>query len=194
VRVFVVLAVFALLLSGCGGSGSGSGNLPKSGVAGSKIAPVAIASFADDPGNAGVQVVVTSSNTLTAGALIVISGTTNYDGTYAVVSSTGATFTITKAFVANDATGVWQTGGGLIAGCVTTGATGAITLSSVASRFAGVAPLAVFFDASATTTIPATPRPFHDLGYGWSFGDAGPSAGTWGIGSRPAGPSASSRN
>ena len=184
--IIVAALLAGIYLAACGGNGTGSANFPKSGAAGHKIAPVAIAGFADDPGNPGVQVVVTSANTLTAGALIVISGTTNYDGTYAVVSSTGTSFTITKAFVANDATGVWQTGGGVIAGCVTTGATGAIALSSVASRFMGVAPLAVFFDGTGTTAT-STTRPFHDLEYRWDFDDAlgSPVNGTtWGEGSR----------
>lgn len=54
---------------------------------------------------------------------------------------------------------------------------GAITLSVVASRLTGVAPLAVFFDATATTAT-ATSRPFHDLEYRWDFGD--PGSGVWG--------------
>lgn len=55
--------------------------------------------------------------------------------------------------------------------CATTGATGAIALSIAQSRLTGIAPLAVFFDASGTTTNPATPRPFHDLDYSWNFGE-----------------------
>jgi hypothetical protein len=34
-----------------------------------------------------------------------------------------------------------------------------------------VAPLAVFFDATGTTST-GTTRPFHELGYQWNFGDA----------------------
>lgn len=64
----------------------------------------------------------------------------------------------------------------------TSAAPGAITLNLLASRTSGVGPLAVFFDASATTAI-ATTRPFHDLDYQWDFGDAG--SGTWGQGTRP---------
>jgi hypothetical protein len=45
-----------------------------------------------------------------------------------------------------------------------------------ASRVSGVAPLAVFFDASATTT-PNAERPFHDVQYEWRFGDE--TSGTW---------------
>src|SRR5258706_13865531 len=56
-----------------------------------------------------------------------------------------------------------------------------VTLSVVASRMSGAAPLAVFFDATGTTAT-ATTRPFHDLEYLWDFGDAG--AGNWARGSR----------
>ncbi len=63
-----------------------------------------------------------------------------------------------------------------------------IAPSLVASRITGVAPLAVFFDASATTTtvttVPAT-RPFHDLEYTWHFGDHAGGA-TWACGSQTA--------
>ena len=45
-----------------------------------------------------------------------------------------------------------------------------------ASKTSGVAPLAVFFDAT-TTTSTATNKPFHDLNYSWDFGD--PTAGNW---------------
>ena len=61
--------------------------------------------------------------------------------------------------------------------------TGGIVLSLVPARTSGVAPLAVFFDASGTTDIGVTTRPFHDLEYTWSFGD--PSSGTWASGAQP---------
>ena len=57
------------------------------------------------------------------------------------------------------------------AACTTTGATNAIALSNVPSRVSGVAPLSIFFDATGTTAT-ATTRPFHDVEYRWSFGDA----------------------
>lgn len=82
------------------------------------------------------------------------------------------------------------------AGCQTTGDTGAITLpatSSIPARSAGVAPLAVFFDATDTTAT-ATTRPLHDLEYRWNFGDplGSPVSGTaWNTDSNPG---ASSRN
>ncbi|MCR4303508.1 MAG: PKD domain-containing protein [Gallionella sp.] len=98
------------------------------------------------------------------------------------------------AFVANDATGVWQLAGGMIPGCSTIGDTGTITLYNYPSRFNGVAPLSVFFDTAETkdnagtvvkagTTANATTRTFHDLEYRWDFGDPAGGA-TWSAGSR----------
>jgi len=60
---------------------------------------------------------------------------------------------------------------------------GDIALSLIAARTSGVAPLAVFFDASGTTDAGVTARPFHDLEYTWDFGD--PTAGTWAYGAQP---------
>ena len=67
----------------------------------------------------------------------------------------------------------------LAATCTAT--SGATTLNAGAARAVGVAPLAVFFDATATTTT-VTSRPFHDLEVLWDFGD--PGSGTWNTGSR----------
>jgi hypothetical protein len=53
---------------------------------------------------------------------------------------------------------------------------GAITANIAATRTSGVAPLAVHFDASATTSTTTT-RPFHDCHYEWNYGD--PSSGVW---------------
>lgn len=73
-------------------------------------------------------------------------------------------------------------GGGAPAIPPTCGSTsGPLTLSFVASRLTGVAPLAVFFDATASTSTNPI-LPFHDMGYGWDFGD--PGGGTWGQGAR----------
>jgi PKD repeat protein len=52
----------------------------------------------------------------------------------------------------------------------------AVTPSIVASRISGVAPLAVHFDASGTTST-ATKTPFHDCLYQWDYGD--PASGVW---------------
>ncbi len=51
------------------------------------------------------------------------------------------------------------------------------SLSVMPSVVSGVAPLAVFFDATGTTST-STARPFHDLQYTWTFGDPA-SAVTW---------------
>jgi hypothetical protein len=60
---------------------------------------------------------------------------------------------------------------------------GDIALSLVPARTSGVAPLAVFFDASGSTDAGVTDLPFHDLEYTWDFGD--PTAGTWAYGAQP---------
>jgi PKD repeat protein len=53
---------------------------------------------------------------------------------------------------------------------------GELRVDLVTARTSGVAPLAVFFDASGTTS-PATSKPFHELRFQWDFGD--PGSGTW---------------
>jgi PKD repeat protein len=60
---------------------------------------------------------------------------------------------------------------------VTVSAAGQITPSLVPSRVSGVAPLYVFFDATASSAQ-STTRPFHELEYRWDFGDA--ASGSWG--------------
>lgn len=156
------------------------------------VAPSAITGFVN-AGGAG-NVTATSLNNLSSGMIITISGTTSYNGTYTVVSATSTNFVFVHTFASASETGIWQLAGGMIAGCSTTGATGAITLSTVPARFNGVAPLTVFFDATGTTDASVTTRPFHDLEYRWDFGDtAGSLVGgtTWATGSRPG---VSSRN
>lgn len=170
------------------------------------VASSAVSSVISGFTSAGGNVTITSANALTDGAAINISGTTSYNGTYTVANVTPTSFTIVASFVAGDTTGVWQVAGGMIAGCSTTGDTVAITLSTAPSRFNGVAPLAVFFDATGTTTTDPQIKPFHDLEYQWDFGDyiidqkgikvfnlSPPDVGTstWNAGSRPG---VSSRN
>ena len=58
------------------------------------------------------------------------------------------------------------------------------SFTATTSRTTGVAPLSVFFDATATTSA-LTTKPFHKLQYTWNFGDpAGTASGvkTWGNG------------
>jgi hypothetical protein len=57
-----------------------------------------------------------------------------------------------------------------------------ISLSLVASRTSGVGPLAVFFDASGTTST-QTSNPFHEVYYSWNFGDSNGNA-AWTYGTR----------
>ena len=67
------------------------------------------------------------------------------------------------------------------------------SFTATTSRTAGVAPLSVFFDATATTSA-LTTKPFHKLQYTWNFGDSAgsPVSGTtWANGSTPG---VSSRN
>lgn len=59
---------------------------------------------------------------------------------------------------------------------ITQNVVAAINTQIDASRVSGVAPLTVFFDATATTST-ATEKPFHELRYAWEFGD--PDAGIW---------------
>lgn len=90
--------------------------------------------------------------------------------------------------------------GGISGSSCTTGATSVIALPSITtvpSRITGVAPLAVFFDATATTATSTPIHPFHELGYAWNFGD--PGSGTWKYGTKgttsvPASPVTSSKN
>lgn len=178
--IVIALLVTTLGLASCGaGSSSSPASTPTTPVVPPPPAVVLhpITRFADATGG---NVVVTSANSLTAGSIIVISGTTNYNGTFTVITATSDTFTITAPFVGDDATGAWISGGGVTAGCSSAGATAAITLpdmATVPSRFTGVAPLAVFFDAKATTAT-STTQPFHELAYAWNFGDSAGGA-TW---------------
>ena len=76
--------------------------------------------------------------------------------------------------------------GALSSSAATSGAS-LITPSVAVSRANGsgnlVAPLAVHFDAAATTAAAWTSRPFHDLEYRWDFGDEVVT--TWSYGSQP---------
>lgn len=150
-----------------------------------------ITAFANS--NDGQHVTVTSANSLINGTNITISGTTNYNGPYVVSSVTSTTFRIVATYISNDATGTWQSTGGNIPSCSSTGNTGAISLVNQPSRYSGVAPLSVFFDASATTATGK--KAFHELEYRWDFGDKTNSnqnlsppltgSSSWSTGSRP---------
>lgn len=70
---------------------------------------------------------------------------------------------------------------GLVLGavCGVRVANAAITATFTPARTTGVAPLAVFFDATATTHSTASLSTYHDLTYEWDFGDT--SAGSWAV-------------
>lgn len=88
----------------------------------------------------------------------------------------------TNVFI-NPATGVWTTLQAAIAAALggnSTSGTGGITTSASASRSSGVAPCAVFFEATATTNSLGIDS-FHDILYCWNFGD-GEVAWTYGTG------------
>ena len=174
-------ASYTVTCSSTGGSASKSITIT--------VAPSAITSVSS-PDGAG-HVTFTSANNLTTGAIITISGTTHHDGTYTIISATGTTFVVSispQTYAAETfASASWQLAGGMVSGCATTGAgASAINLSIVPSRFTGVCPLSVFFDASSTTATAANTKPFHDLEYRWNFGDAAGSirGTTWTTGSR----------
>jgi hypothetical protein len=174
---------YILTCSGTGGSAVGSVKIA--------VAPSQITGFVNAGGTGNVT--ATSLNNLSSGMIVTISGTTSYNGTYTVVSATSTSFVFAHKFVNASETGSWQMAGGMISGCSTSGATGQISLSNNPSRFTGVAPLSVYFDASGTTATTTT-RPFHDLEFRWDFGDAGgsPVGGQyWSTSSRT---TASSRN
>jgi hypothetical protein len=195
---FAALSIVTLLPYGCGGSGSSSGSKAGGSVTPPVTPPATFAISAITNTAGTIVVTAASTSTLVAGDIILISGTTNYDGTYTIVSANATTFTVAGGVFPDEATGFWQLAGGLIAGCTTTGMTAAINLvnnlPTSVSRFTGVAPLAVFFDSAGTDVVPAQPAPFRafrDLEYTWNFGDSGPSASPWTTGSRAG---SSSRN
>lgn len=59
-----------------------------------------------------------------------------------------------------------------------------LTLSLCSNRYAGVAPMAAFFDATGTSSLSVTSQPFHNIKYTWDFGDDATHA-TWAYGARP---------
>lgn len=98
----------------------------------------AITAFADAGG--GAVTVTSAAHGRANGQIISIAGTTNYNGIFAVSGVTLNTFTITAAWVADDATGVWIRGCSLTAGA---GAAGKYLLNWSAS-FAGAGAASVY--------------------------------------------------
>ncbi len=186
-----MIVVLASCLGSGGGSDSATVTVTTPGAPPPTPGPVlvgaTITSITNPGGVSNVTVNVSGVNPFVAGDVVTIGGTAAYNGTYTIVSVTPASFVIAPMAGGNEtpASATAQSGGGLIPGCVTTvtaGVAGQITLSHTPNRFSGVAPLAVFFDASATTAL-ATSKPFHELDYTWGFGDG--ASGTWSQGARP---------
>lgn len=159
--------------------------------------PPAIGAFSD-PGTPGFTRIATSTAGLAVGDAIQISNSTNPSYNVIINISAidpGGTFIEVPIAYAgaggtNPPLSITQilAGGALPAGgnCptnTTVGTAGVITPNIQASRLSGVAPLAVFFDASQTTAT-GVAKPFHDLEFSWVFND-NPGA-FWSNGSRTA--------
>ena len=102
--------------------------------------------------------------------------------TNATISDAQATGTITTVpsdFYLNLSSAVNATISDSQAAGTITGSGGSLTVRVTESALSGVAPFAVFFDASATTSTQTT-RPMHDVAYWSDFGDTG--AGNWAYG------------
>ena len=151
-------ALFALLLSAifttaCGGSdGGGSTSSSSAGVTFAAVTPTPTPTLTP-----------TLTPTPAANPTIMKSATTGSNGTTTTTTTSSGTTTATVA-------------------CTNSGAASQVNLGYSASRVSGVAPLGVFFDATATTAT-STSRPFHDLEYRWTFSD--PSGGSWTNGTKP---------
>ena len=61
-------------------------------------------------GGAGVTTVTSTGHGRTNGDEVIITGTTNYNGTYTITGATTNTFNIAKSFVSDDATGTYTAG------------------------------------------------------------------------------------
>jgi len=166
-----------------------------SGVGGSASNTVVIGAGATPPALYALNVTVSGVGTVTSNPSGIACG-----ATCSVSYPSGAVVTLSAVAAAGYTFSSWSgacTGTGA---CTTTlsaarsvtatfapSAGNAITLSLVPARTSGVAPLAVFFDASGTTDASVTTRPFHDLEYRWDFGDAAGSpvkGTTWSTGSQ----------
>jgi uncharacterized repeat protein (TIGR02543 family) len=96
-------------------------------------------------------------------------------GTAACTVTLSASSSVSAAFASASVAGSCPTTNTTVASA------GGQQLGLNVSRNSGVAPLAVFFDASGTTAT-STARPFHELEYRWGFGDT--ASGTWAYGAK----------
>jgi hypothetical protein len=199
--ISLLLVLTSCLNGGGGGSdvatASSASSTPAPATPGPAVLSATITSISQGAIDNLVTVNVSGVNPFSVGSVVSITGTAAYNRAaplaYTIVSVTPSSFVIAVAEVGDETpvAATAQGGGGVVAACsttVTAGAAGQITLSHTPSRYSGVAPLGVFFDATATTAIAAPSKPFHDLDYTWTFGDGG--SGNWANGAR----AGSSRN
>lgn len=162
------------------------------------LPPSPVGSFADSLNSPGVLTTITTNTTgIANGDVVQITGSAGgaydgvtpgaYDGVF-VVSFKGATsFDIPAKFTAAGGAAAFQViaaGSGPIGSTCPAVAT-AIQPNVYATRYSGVAPLAVFFDATGTTHTDASKNPFHDLEYQWDFDfNNAEGLGNWSTGSR----------
>ena len=79
-----------------------------------------ITAFADSAGNPGVDTTVSTAATPASGAPVAIFGTTSYNGLFTAANVVGGvSFDIVRTFVADDATGSWESGWVKVAGATT---------------------------------------------------------------------------
>ncbi len=108
----------------------------------------AITAFADAGG--GKVTVTSASHTLTDGTIISISGTTNYNGVFAVSDVLGNDFNITDTWVSDDATGNFYEGDNLV---VDPGSEGIYKIDFHAHGFSASANKTFEFELYKNTTI-----------------------------------------
>lgn len=183
-----VLAALATFLCACGGGGGDSSTAGgDSSTASVPGAPTAVVATAGDsqasvafaaPSNGGSAITsykVTSSpgNFTGTGAAspITVAGLTNGTAYTFTVKATNAIGTGPSSVASNSVTPV------VACSATTPVVSGAISLRAAAARSSGVSPLAIFFDATATTSSTVGAKPFHDIEYRWDFGD--PGSGNW---------------
>jgi hypothetical protein len=169
-KSLVLLMIFNLV--SCGGTGSSSGT---------NTSPVT--SFYTITAEAGSNGSVTPSGVTNVAQGVSQSYTITPSPGYAV-----ANLTVDYKTVATSTTYTFANvrGNHTISATFSAAQAGGISLSLVPARTSGVAPLAVFFDASGTTDVGVTTRPFHDLEYTWDFGDpVVGTTGTWAYGAQP---------
>lgn len=114
-----------------------------------------------------------------------IDGSRSYTLTIGGASGTGTVNdddAVTPAFTATLTALTNATGTVTTLAYINAGSGSLITPAVTVSRSTGVAPLAVHFDASATTATAWTSRPFHELEYRWDFGDGSTSTWQYGAG------------